>query len=109
MSTTLETALQDLDQSTDALLNVEQSDIPAVCSALERRADAITKIAFLVEEAASHEAGTLERLAEALCRGDEATRKVLRMKRDATDEWSQLNRLLHGLSETRPPKVDCSA
>jgi hypothetical protein len=109
MSTALEAALDDLDHSTDALLTTERSDILALCSALERRADAITKIAFLVEDATEQDASALDRLAGVLSRGDQATRKVLRMKRDAIEEWMRLNQLLRGLATAPHHELDCSA
>lgn len=109
MSNALEKALRELDQATDALLGADDSDVVTVCSALERRADAITKIAFLVEEPGGHTPDTLQRLNEALSRGDQATRRILHMRQDAIEEWGRLNQLRRGVSETREPAINYSA
>ena len=108
MSTSLDQALRDLNEATDALIEADQSDTQAVCSALEKRADAITKIAFLAEEVGGHAASVLDQLASALARGDQATRRVLNMKQDATEEWSRLRQIKDGLGDTRQPEISYS-
>lgn len=90
----LENALKELDQSTNALLEADRSDVVAICQALERRADAITKLAFLADEAVGTTAVTLGRLSAALARGEQATRRALNMKPDAIEEWTRLNQIL---------------
>jgi hypothetical protein len=92
----LERALSDLDQSTNDLLDADTEDIGAVCDALERRADAITKMAFLMEENLGRSEATLKRLSSALSRGDAAARRALDMKQDASVEWTRLNQILRG-------------
>ena len=108
MGPSLDQALRDLNEATDALNEVDQSDTLAVCSALEKRADAITRIAFLAEEAGGHGPSILDRLASALARGDQATRRVLNMKQDATEEWSRLKQIREGLGDTRQHEISYS-
>ena len=109
MSTLIDRALQDLDQSTDALLTANPSDVVAICSALEKRADAITRIAFLVEDESAHDPLVLNRLGSALTRGDRATRQVLDMRQDAIEEWGRLNQLMRGMAVTPEPEINYSA
>jgi ABC-type sugar transport system ATPase subunit len=112
MSGALEAALKDLDESTEALLEADIEDVVAVCKALERRADAITKVAFLIDEQPqASDRGAVDRLGDALARGEQATRRALRMKQDATEEWTRLNQILHGLDSGRvptEPQLDCA-
>ncbi|MBS1877419.1 MAG: hypothetical protein JSU00_29675 [Acidobacteria bacterium] len=109
MDSQLDKALQDLEQSTEALLEASQADLLGLCAALEKRADAITRIAFLVEVECVSSPDALERLSAALERGDGATRKALKMRQDAIEEWSRLNQLLRGVQEVREPEIICSA
>jgi hypothetical protein len=112
MNSRLENALKDLEASTDALLEVDLQDVVAVCRALERRADAITRVAFLMEEVGQLRPAVGDRLSAALARGDRAARHALRMKLDAIEEWTRLNQIARGLNCGRPhaePVVDCSA
>ncbi len=111
MNTELEIALKNLEQSTEALLRADMQDVMAVCRALERRANAITEVASIVEDARG-ERSAFDRVSAALASGDEAARRALGMKRDATEEWMRLHRVLDGLDKTMdvtPPVVDCSA
>ena len=108
MSALLDKALLDLNDATDALIEADQSDTLAVCSALEKRADAFTRIAFLAAEAGGDARSVLDQLASALARGDEATRRVLNMKQDATEEWSRLRQIRDGLGDTREPDISYS-
>ena len=108
MSASLDKALRDLHDATEALIEADQSDIQAVCSALEKRADAITKIAFIAAETGGHASNVLDRLTSALARGDQATRRVLKMKQDATEEWGRLKQIKDGLGETPRHEINYS-
>jgi hypothetical protein len=108
MSASFDKALRDLNEATEALIEADQSDTPAVCSALEKRADAITRIAFLAAEAGGHAPSVLDQLASALARGDQATRRVLNMKQDATEEWNRLRQIRDGLGDTREHEISYS-
>ncbi len=104
----LKAALKDLETSTDALLEANIDDVVAVCTALEHRADAITRVAFLMEESGAKDDLTLESLAAALARGEGATRRALGMKLDATEEWQRMSRMgqVHGQPEMAVRKPD---
>ncbi len=111
MNPSIETALKDLEQSTQALLETNMDDVAAIGLALERRADALTRVAALVEDSTDVD-GAAQRLALAVSRGEEAKLRALNIKRDATEEWISLNRILKGLDNTcahEKPSVDCSA
>jgi hypothetical protein len=110
MHARIEKAIEELECTTDALLQLDEGDLVAICGALERRSDAVTRIAQLVAEIGDGTA--LERLSKALERGELATRRVLKMKQDATEEWARLQQLLHGLDSARrrpDTNVDCAA
>lgn len=112
MNASLESAIRDLDQSTTALLTAEAADTVALCQALEQRAEAITNVAALLGSSPLSGKDVLRSLSESLRRGEEATRKVLRMKQDAIEEWSRMNQILRGLENERTPserRIDCSA
>ena len=98
MDALLERALCDLDRSTDDLLQADLEDAEAMCKALERRADAITKVAFLIEDHSGRNEATRDRLSAALARGEQAVRRVLDIKQDTTVEWARLRQILRGYS-----------
>ncbi len=105
-------ALKELESSTAALLEAEASDTNALYQALERRANAITQIARAIGSLDEPDSGIVHVLNSALARGEEAARKVLHMKQDATAEWSRLSRVLQGLSASKDvskPGLDYSA
>jgi hypothetical protein len=108
----LDAALKELEASTDALLQADLEDTPALCQALERRANAITRVARLLGETDEPAAAVISLLNTALERGEQAARKVLHMKQDATAEWSRLARVLRGLGpapDSAGPGVTYSA
>ena len=112
MNSQLETALRELDQTTDDLLEIEIGDVIAICRTLEQRADAITKLAFIMEENGGAGAAAMERVSAALARGEQATRRALRMKLDAIEEWTRLNQIMRGLDSASPRvthEINCSA
>lgn len=96
----LEQALQQLEETTEALLSTEASDLVALCRALDQRANAITRLALISEEAGSRN-GAVERLAAVLVQGETATRKLLELRREASGEMGRLKHLRGGL-ETGP-------
>jgi hypothetical protein len=96
----LDVALKELEASTDALLQADAEDTAALRQALERRANAITRVARLLGESEGPGAAVVSLLNTALERGEQAARKVLHMKQDATAEWSRLARVLRGLRPT---------
>lgn len=101
MTPSLESVLNDLDSSTADLIAADTQDVIALCKALEHRADAITKVALVLEEELPGDMRLLARLAGSLERGEQATRKALRMKQDAIEEWTRMQHLLHGLDAGR--------
>jgi hypothetical protein len=88
----LEQAIRQLEETTATLLTGETPDLLALCQALDRRAQAITKIALLSEEAHGGADG-VERLARALAEGGKATRKLIEMRRQMCDEFARLKHL----------------
>jgi hypothetical protein len=108
----LERAIRELEIATEVLLAVENSDLAAICQAIERRADAITALALVSgehENAHEHEI-FIERLAGVMVRGEEATRKLMQARSDVTGEWSRLNRMLNGAgSQARVSTVNIDA
>lgn len=95
----LENAIRELEQTTDHLLSTEFSDLLALATALEHRANAITKVALVAESETLHSAGpdAVERLATMLVRGEEATRRMFKVKQDTAEEWSRVTRARRGL------------
>ena len=91
-----EQAIRQLEETTEALLVTQTSDLGALCQALERRANAITKVALLAEGAHAGSGSAVERLAAVLVSGEAATRKILHVRREASDEWSRLQQVLRG-------------
>lgn len=111
MTPSLESAIEDLEQTTTALMTADASDIVALCQALERRSEAITRVASLLGDPAHGGRDALESLTRSLRRGEEATRKALRMKQDAIEEWSRMNQIMKGLTtgqEAPERRVDWS-
>lgn len=112
MNPSLESAIEDLDRTTGALLTADAADTVALCHALEERAEAITTVAALLGSAPLSGKEVLKNLSDSLRRGEEATRKALRMKQDAIEEWSRMNQILRALESGRIPAerhIDCSA
>jgi hypothetical protein len=108
----LEHAIAELERRTDTLLATEFSDLLALADALEHRADAITKVALVVESETDRAGArqAVERLAALLVRGEEATRRMFRVKQQTAEDWSRANRARRGLEAAvgRPAgKVNC--
>ena len=103
MDAKLERALRELELSTDDLLEADVVNLAAVCNALVRRADAITKLPFLMEQNRGTNGATLERLSVAMARGEQAVRRALDIKQDATVEWGRLRQILRGYSSGAAP------
>ena len=87
----LEQAIRQLEETTDGLLTTTADDLGALCAALDRRANAITKVALLSQQAPGVSA--VERLAAVLVRGEEATRRIIQSRREAHDELSRLTQV----------------
>ena len=96
MDAQLERALRDLELSTEDLLEADVKSFSGVCNALARRANAITKLAFLMEQNRGRNVATIERLSTVKARGDQAVRRALDIKQDATAEWARLQQILRG-------------
>jgi hypothetical protein len=101
MSPSLRSALKDLDRTTAALLETDTADLPAVFLALERRLHAVTRVTSLLQDPADHVQAALDGLESALRRGEEATRKALKIRQDIFAEWGQMNGIRRGLESGR--------
>jgi hypothetical protein len=103
MTPSLESAMQDLDQMTMALLTGDTADMVWLCRAVERRSEAITRVASLLGHPAQGGKAVLDRLSQALRLGEKATQKALKMKQDAIEEWSRMNQIMRGLATGQSP------
>lgn len=99
MNSQLETALEDLHRSTGTICDIGLEDMGAIRAALERRAEAIAKLALVLEQTEVLEASAADRLAEALALGERAARRALRMRFDAIEEWTRLHQIRRGLGQ----------
>jgi len=82
----LEQAIRQLEETTETLISTGTADLRALRSALEHRANAITKVALLTDRGSARGGSAVERLATVLVRGEAATRKILNARREANDE-----------------------
>jgi hypothetical protein len=96
VSPLLEAAICKVEQTTEDLLAADVSDIAALCHALEQRAAAIATLAgFAGLKSSEHFSIVLvQRIAIAMDRS-ETVRRFMAERREASDEWSRLSRILN--------------
>jgi hypothetical protein len=97
VSPLLEAAICKVEQTTEDLLAADVSDIAALCHALEQRAAAIATLAgFAGLKSSEHfSVALVQRIAIAMDRGSETVRRFMAERREASDEWSRLSRILN--------------
>ncbi len=109
-----EQALRQLEESTNALLSTESSDLMALHQALDDRATAITKVALIAQqrEPSDGSSAALERLAVVLVRGEEAARRLLASRLEAASQLARVRRTQQTLeppAESRSSSLDYQA
>jgi hypothetical protein len=96
-------ALTELDQSTDALVTADPEDLAALANAVVSRANAITKITFLLDEGEPPSAEIRDRIVGALAAGDKASRHIVKLRQQTAEEWSRLARIRTEACEPERP------
>jgi hypothetical protein len=102
MNEELQAALEELEDRTRALLAAEITDVDAVAGALERRAQAITRVALAAELSPTRVSSELARLTSAIDQGDEMTRRLHGFRQESQQEWAHWNQELRRLKATGP-------
>ena len=113
MTEELEQAIRELERATEEVLSAGVSDFAALEATLRSRAEAIRRIAQLVEAGAITRDVSLQRLYAAAAGGREAAKSIHRQKQEVNEDSLRLRQLLRGLEAAggRKParrKIDCT-
>lgn len=108
----LASAIDELERSTEALIETSPSDFAGLAAALDRRAEAVALVASLAAEPGVCGRADVGRMKAAVERGEAARRKLLAIRQDATEDWlrsEQLARSVDGRLPPAPPTINYSA
>lgn len=106
MALELEQALRRLEETTGTLLATGTTDLAALCRALDDRADAITRLALVSGSLPAAGPSAIDRLTNVLVQGEEATRRLIGVRREATVEWNRLASLSKTLADPESTGIE---
>jgi hypothetical protein len=110
----LRDAIEELERATEALLAAAGSELSGLDAVLSRRAEAVRRIANLVEQGAAARNEDRARMTAAAMRGDEAARRLRQLRQRALSDSQRAARLVRGLEAAgagQPVRrrIDCTA